>query len=371
MTSELRRRVAERDAVWRRARRASAPAEVREDATRVDRELKKAIKVARRAYIRSHWDRDSGSSKRQWRLLNNLTGRKPSSRPEPSASPDDVNQAFAKKVADISARLHDGPLPLFADLEPDQPRLRTFAPITADDVAAVLRVVRPSAAAAEGDVPMSVLVRAAPQLTRHIARLANAVLVAGWPARWKDAEVSPLWKGRGSREDAGTYRPVSLLPASARLVERLILPQLLAHFSKIGLLPPAQHGFRPGHSCESALAHMLEAVAQARGRGEVVLVASFDAQAAFDTLSHDILLQKLRRTAGVEGPALEVLRSYLTGRRQCCRMAGDRRSSWLPVLSGTPQGAVLSPLLWAAAIADLPQHITTGEVVCYADDWGE
>ena len=78
-----------------------------------------------------------------------------------------------------------------------------------------------------------------------------------------------------------------------------------------GSLPAEQHGYRQFHSCETALAHILSTVGAARNRGETTLVASFDASGAFDCLSHDILLQKLERSAGVRGAALRLIASFL------------------------------------------------------------
>ena len=56
----------------------------------------------------------------------------------------------------------------------------------------------------------------------------------------------PLWKKKGSRNDPLSYRPVALLPAISRLVERLLAVQLKAHIRAEAVLPAFQHGFRQG-----------------------------------------------------------------------------------------------------------------------------
>ncbi len=76
---------------------------------------------------------------------------------------------------------------------------------------------------------------------------------SGWPPEWRDAEVRALWKGKGSKDEVENYRPVVLLSATSRIVERLALSQLSAHAERIGLFPDSQHGFRQKHSCETAL----------------------------------------------------------------------------------------------------------------------
>ena len=136
------------------------------------------------------------------------------------------------------------------------------------------------------------------------------------------------------------YRPVSILPAISRLMERVIETQLRAHVDK--LLPKEQHGFRKGHSCPSALAEIIGYVANARttkGDGSEVGIASLDAAAAFDTVEHELLLKKLELNCGIGGSALALIKSYLSNRRQMVRMSGERHSKIEEIGPyGVPQG---------------------------------
>ena len=74
------------------------------------------------------------------------------------------------------------------------------------------------------------------------------------------------------------------------------------------------------------LVHRISA-ARDKEHAEAVLVASVDCSAAFDTVSHDILLRKLEQACGIEGPALALLRSYLQDRVQRTSMATGK-STW-------------------------------------------
>ena len=147
---------------------------------------------------------------------------------------------------------------------------------------AALARARATRSAGVDEVPMCVLKRVGPLLAPEIAALAHAVLREGWwPPQWKDAIVHPLYKGKGCRQDPTSYRPVALLPAIARLVERIWVDQVKGHVRAGDLLPPCQHGFRERHSCDTAVTSIVQLVATARDAGRVACVASLAAASAF------------------------------------------------------------------------------------------
>ena len=84
--------------------------------------------------------------------------------------------------------------------------------------------------------------------------LINTSIKTGtYPTLFKDAIVVPVFKGgRKDREDPASYRPISVLPALSKVLETIILDQFMDYLDENNLLPPAQHGFRRGHSTVTA-----------------------------------------------------------------------------------------------------------------------
>jgi len=93
--------------------------------------------------------------------------------------------------------------------------------------------------------------------------------------------------------DASSYRPISNLSVLSRLLERILVRQLMTYLTDADLLPPLQSGFRTDHSTESATLCVLSDILLAVDRGDFAALVLLDLLAAFDTVDHDILLQLL------------------------------------------------------------------------------
>ena len=97
---------------------------------------------------------------------------------------------------------------------------------------------------------------------------------------------------------------MSNLPFIAKIVEKLACHQLVAFFERLTLLPSLQSAYRKNHSTETAVLKVITDVLRAADRGEVSLLCMLDLSAAFDTVDHDILIERLRQSFGVQGLAL-------------------------------------------------------------------
>nr|XP_055073007.1 uncharacterized protein LOC129452969 [Misgurnus anguillicaudatus] len=109
------------------------------------------------------------------------------------------------------------------------------------------------------------------------------------------------------------YRPVSLLPFIVKTLELVFFDQLSSFCTQNHLPDSNQSGFKSGHSPETALLSVIEALRQARAASKSFVLILLDLSAAFDTVNPHILLLTLK-AMGVSGTAQLWFRSYLSAR---------------------------------------------------------
>ena len=184
------------------------------------------------------------------------------------------------------------------------------------------------------------------------------------PDQMKIARVIPLFKS-GDLSLFTNYRPVSLLPAFSKILER-IYNCLINFLNKYSILSCNQYGFRKNHSTAYALIQLYDKLSDAIDKGNVTLGLFIDLSKAFDTVNHDILLAKLE-FYGVCGVALEWFESYLSCRSQFVQYNGYSSSSKY-IKCGVPQGSILGPLLFLLYINDLCDVSKAFDFILFADD---
>ena len=114
------------------------------------------------------------------------------------------------------------------------------------------------------------------------------------PHQLKIARVSPLYKS----EELGiftNYRPISILPAFTKILEKVIYNRLSNFLSKYNILSDSQYGFQKHHSTVYALTHLYDKISCSIDNMQFTVRIFIDLPKAFDTVDHNILLEKLEQ----------------------------------------------------------------------------
>lgn len=188
-----------------------------------------------------------------------------------------------------------------------------------------------------------------------IMNIINASLSSGLvPDEMKKAVVTPLLKKPGLDVNIlQNYRPVSNLSFVSKSLERVVAARLSKHMCDHGLHEVLQSAYKPGHSTETALLRVHNDILTTMDDRGIVILVLLDLSAAFDTIDHDVLLQRMESMVGVKGLALSWFQSYLSHRTQSISIGQVQSLVQVLLLWGVPQGSVLGPLLFLIYILPL------------------
>ena len=176
----------------------------------------------------------------------------------------------------------------------------------------------------------------------------------------KEALLRPLLKKTG----------LVLIPKNlSKLIERVVCAQISEMAEKSGNTKPLQSAYKKNHSTEMALLKVKADILHAMDNQRVVCLILLNLSAAFDTVNHQLLLNRLKYMFGFGGVILDWIRSYLTERKQ--RVAiGDIQSDVVELAQGVPQGSVLGPILFSLYTSPLGDicHQHNVNFHAFADD---
>ncbi|CAF4533670.1 unnamed protein product [Rotaria socialis] len=161
-------------------------------------------------------------------------------------------------------------------------------------------------------------------------------------------------------------RPISLLYSFLKVQEKLFLNRFVQVLKDRGILPDNQSGFRPGHRLQTRVLLLIEQISSYMANSSPVSTVFVDFKSAFDQLWFEGCLGKLIRL-GIPHAYVNWIHAWLTGRKATIEGQG-KRSRWIEISRGGPQGSSLTPSLCITYHSDMADYIPGAMSFFFADD---
>jgi len=191
---------------------------------------------------------------------------------------------------------------------------------------------------------------------------------------WFTGKIPPAWlhsivpipKPNKPAHLPSSYRPMSLISNVGKLFEKMIVCRLNWFLEYHNVLHISQSGFRQRRKTTDRLLRLHDAIHKSMANKHNVVSVFIDIEKAYDMVNKEVLLSKLL-SYGISGRMFHFIRSFLSNRTFQARI-GSTLSMTKRLENGTPQGNVLSPILFSLMINNLPKRITS-HAALYADDF--
>ncbi len=164
-------------------------------------------------------------------------------------------EAFEDPPKSITPESEENPTQFYHVHASNQNTFR-LQPVDANTAILTIKQLKECNSCGSDHISLRFILDALPVIIPYITYIINTSIVTGtFPAAWKHAIVTPLFK-KGDPKEIGKYRPISLLPVFSKVIEKIVANQLVQYTEHNSLLSNTQHGFRPKLSTETALLHV-------------------------------------------------------------------------------------------------------------------
>lgn len=322
------------------------------------------IRAAKKAYVESLCNQNN--PRKTWAALRDLNVRSCKSNVLPAnrSNPDNINNYFADFLQNTNDKCKNQIL--FCNTNSFSTNFKfSFSLATIEDIRNGLFNIKTNAYGTDG-ISAHMLKLCMPTIETVILHIINCCIEKSYfPAAWKTAIGLPLPKIKNPNK-ISDLRIISILPAISKILERILHSQMFEYFNSNGLIPNNQCGFRKNYSTATALTTVLDDIICSSDQGLSSVLVLLDFSKAFDTLNHELLCAKLKYYGFNENSA-SLIKSFLSDRFQKV-LCNNNESKTIRILSGVPQGSVLSPLLFIMYTAQILTSLAHSKIQAYADD---
>lgn len=186
--------------------------------------------------------------------------------------------------------------------------------------------MNPSKACGPDKIPTRVLKEASLEIVPILTDIYNMSISTGAvPSSWRKGNIVAVYKGKGRKDHAANYRPISLTSVPCKILEHVIYKHIMDHCEQYHIILDNQHGFQAKQSCQTQLIETIEDIARNRNFGNVIDLLILDFSKAIDTVPHKKLLLKLDMYGIGQGTSIgKWIFSWLNDRNQNVMLDGGK-----------------------------------------------
>ena len=329
------------------------------------------VRSTKRAYIRkltSKYEKSGGI----WRVIRNSNKSSGELKlkidgvtvDNPSTIAKNFKDFFQSKVKSLT-KDHD-PADIFSALANKFKEVPTWDidECSIQEVNKAIDNITPNMSCGPDNIPGLLIKHVKHEILPLLTRIINCSISSGiFPSLWNSGRIIPVPKS-GSKTNIENYRPICLSSVLGKIVESVIRDKFLMHLDK--LLPENMYGFRKSKSTQDAVVHLTDRILELKASGKVVGLLALDASAAFDCLSHDVILSSMK-LLGVGPKMINWTANFISNASQYVDINGHHSESYTNSV-GVAQGRKFSPDYFNIGTITAAFWCTLAESFLYADD---
>jgi len=268
--------------------------------------FQKTLRAAKKVHITNNLQKNQKNAKETWNILNDVIGKKSCGNKIskininglPSEIPADISNEFNNFFVRVGKEISDNVPPVRQPPEDFIPPNVNITPLnlqntTPEHIVKIVKSFAPKNSADTDGVSSKMIKFIIEEISIPLSHIFNLSLETGqFPTQLQTSRVIPIFKS-GNPLECDNYRPISLLSAFSKILEKIVAKKLLAHLSENNLIYDHQYGFLPGRSTEQNLLHVTNYITDALNDKMYCVGIFIDLRKAFDVCSHEILKKKL------------------------------------------------------------------------------
>ena len=265
------------------------------------------IRESKRLHYRHFFQENISKPKNLWKGINELVSLKPfksrvnislnvnnNIESDPLKLAKEFNKYFTNIAENIKQKIPPTRKNFLQYLDRSNPNSFFFTPVDSSEIATIIKKLGPHKSTGPFSIPNKILHLLIDDISQILADIFNLSLSTGkFVSKLKTAKVIPIYKNKGSEQDATNYRPIALLSNIDKVFEKLVHTRFTKFLDDNKIIYDRQFGFRKKHSTLHNLLCLTETIRENLDKGEFSCAVFLDLQKAFDSVDHKILLKKL------------------------------------------------------------------------------